>query len=91
MRQTAILSGVGYNVTVIDNQVIFEESHPFWGRSRIFAFERPHEINKSPGIWYLVHLDVSTDKMPVSHIVAAHAWCCEMFGKSFEAYRGALA
>lgn len=89
-HQAAILGGIGYKVTVIDNQVIFEEEICIHGHHAVFAFERPHEINKSPGIWWLVHLDTSSDRIPVSHIVAAQAWCNEMFGKSFEPYKGAL-
>lgn len=91
MNQTAILSGIGYNVTVIDRQVIFEEAIPIWGAYTRFAFERPIGINDSPGIWYLVHLESSSQSIPASHIAKALEWCSEMFGKSFEAYKGALA
>lgn len=90
-RQLVVLSGIGYNVTVADSQVIFEEAITVWAHKTTFAFERPHEINHSPGIWYLVHLDTTSDRIPVSHLVVAHAWCCETLGKSFEPYKGALA
>ena len=87
----AILSGIGYKVIVADRQVIFEESPTVCGCFSKFAFERPYDINDSPGIWYLVYLETSSDRIPVSHIAAALVWCGEMFGKSFESYRGALA
>jgi hypothetical protein len=90
-QQTTILSGIGYNVTIADSQVIFDEAICIHGHHTQFAFERPHDINESPGIWWLVHLDTSSQRIPSSHIVAAHNWCCEMFGKSFEPYKGALA
>lgn len=85
-----ILSGIGYNVYVQDNQVIFNESGPMFGFHRLFAFERPKEINNTPGIWYFVHLDCSSGDIPVSHIVEASKYVNEEFGKSFEPYRGAL-
>lgn len=89
-KHFVVLASIGYDVTVADNQVIFEQSPAVWSTHTVFAFERPTEINNSPGIWYLVHLDSSSQMVPASHIVAAHAWCCEQFGKSFEPYRGAL-
>lgn len=85
-----ILSGIGYNVTVLDNQVIFEESHPMWGCFRTFALERPTEINNSPGIWYLTHMESTWGKTPASHISEALRYCQETFGKSFEPYKGDL-
>jgi len=90
-RLTALLVATEYNVTIIDDQVIFNEAICVYGSHTQFAFERPHEINDSPGIWWLVHLDTSSQRIPSSHIVAAHNWCCEVFGKSFEPYKGALA
>jgi len=85
-----VLAGIGYNVTVVDCQVIFEEATPIWSCHTHFAFERPREINDSPGIWYFVHLDSSSQRVPASHLVAAHEWCCANLGKSFEPYRGGL-
>lgn len=89
-QQFITLGCIGYIVTVEDRQVIFEERASVFGCHAQFAFERPLEINDTPGIWYLVHLDTSSDRIPASHIVQAHEWCKEQFGASFEPYKGAL-
>lgn len=90
MTHFAVLSCIGYNVTVADRQVIFTEAISISGCHTQFAFERPVEINNSPGIWYLTHLDSSSQRVCASHIVEAHRWCCENFGGSFEPYKGEL-
>lgn len=88
-RQT-ILSGIGYRVDVIDNQVIFTEELCIHGRHCRFAFERPPDINNSPGIWWLVHLDSSSDRIPVSHISKALEYCERQFGASFQPYQDGM-
>lgn len=85
MTDFAVLSGIGYNVTVADRQVIFENSE-VWGCHTQFAFERPPDLNNTPGIWYFVSLDSSSNRVPASHLVKAHEWCCETFGASFTPY-----
>ena len=88
---TVVLSCIEYQVTVADGQVIFDESRNLPGSFTRFALERPKDINDSPGIWYLVHLETSSGKIPASHIVEAVEWCSETFGRCFEPYKGALA
>lgn len=85
-----VLSGIGYTVSVVDRQVIFESAHNIWGHHTKFAFERPIDLNNTGGIWYFVHMDSSTDRVVASHIVEALAYCEREFGASFEPYRGAL-
>ena len=87
----AVLAAIGYNVTIADRQVIFEGSSPIHSTHARFAFERPRGINDSPGIWYLTHLDTSSERIPMSHLIAAHEWCVKNLGASFEPYRGELA
>jgi len=89
-KETVILCGTGYSVTVQDNQVIFEEAICVWGSSSCFCLERPIDINNSPGIWWLTHLEESSGRIPASNIVQAVKWCEDNFGKSFEPYKGAL-
>lgn len=86
----AILGCIGYRVTVADRQVIFEEEIPIHGCHTRFAFERPRDINETPGIWYLVHLDTSSERIPASHLAQALDWCGDQFGKNFEPYKGGL-
>lgn len=90
-QQFVVLSGIGYNVTVADRQVIFEEAFCIHGFHTRFAFERPQDINNTPGIWYLVHLDTTSERIPAQHLTQAHKWCEENLGRSFEPYKGALA
>lgn len=85
-----VLSGIGYNVSVVDRQVIFEEANCIYGFMTRFAFERPVDINDTGGIWYLVHLESTTERVPASHIIAALDYCKKEFGASFEPYKGAL-
>lgn len=91
MRYFVVLSGCGYDVTVVDRQVIFTEAIPIFGCSCQFAMERPVDINETPGIWYFCGLWSSSDRVPASHIVQAAAWCDREFGASFQPYSGALA
>ena len=91
MKIQVVLAAIGYDVTVIDNQVIFQESCPLFGHFRMFTMERPMEINNSPGIWYMTSLDSTYgQKIPLSHLKEAIAWCENRFGKSFEPLRGEL-
>jgi len=89
--QYVVLSGIGYNVSVIDRQVIFDSANDIYGFKTRFAFERPVDINESGGIWYLCSLESTTGRVPASHLVAALDYCKKEFGASFEAYKGALA
>lgn len=89
-QQFITLGCIGYIVTVEDGQVIFEERGGVFGCHAQFAFERPKEINDTPGIWYFVHLDTSSGRIPASHISHALQWCKEQFGDSFQPYKGAL-
>jgi hypothetical protein len=89
-KQLVVLSGIGYDVTVQDGQVIFENQFTLGGPVTCFALERLKEINDSPGIWYLTHLEKSYGRIPASHLVCAVKWCEENFGKSFEPYKGEL-
>lgn len=81
--ELVVLGGIGYRATEQDGQVIFECHGGVWGTHCRFAMEKPREINDTPGIWYLVELDASSGRVPVSHIIKAHEWCCDKFGKSF--------
>ena len=90
MARFVILSGIGYNVTVADRQVIFEEAMPVYGSHTLFAFERPNDIENSPGIWWLTSLDTNRGRIPACHLAKALEWCEQEFGKSFEPYKGEL-
>ena len=81
---TVILCGIGYRWTFIDGQVIFDETHCMWGHSTSFAFEKPRDINNTPGIWWLAHLESTSERIPAGHIAAAYEFCCETWGKNFE-------
>lgn len=89
-ERRAVLACIMYRVSVVDRQVIFEQEIPVHGCYTRFAFERPRDINETPGIWYMVHHDASSGAVPASHLVQAIAWCEEHFGKSFEPYKGGL-
>jgi len=85
------LSAIGYNVYVLNDQVVFEESSPIWSCYTKLIFERRNEINNSPGIWYFVGMKVDRNGGVVaSHIVKACEWLNENMGKSFEPYKGKL-
>lgn len=86
----AILCGILYRVEVADNQVIFTEEICIHGRHCVFALERPPDLNQSPGIWWLTHLDSTSSRIPASHISKALEYCEREFGASFEPYRGGL-
>jgi len=89
-QRHVILSGIGYRVEVADNQVLFTEEICISGCHCRFALERPPEINNSPGIWWLVHLDSTSGRIPASHIAKALEYCEREFGASFKPYSGGL-
>lgn len=79
-----ILSCIAYTVTNQDGQVIFEEYGGVYGHSSSFAFEKPRDINNTPGTWWVVHMEDTCGRIPASHIVAAYEYCCDVYGKNFE-------
>lgn len=79
-----VLAATGYFVRYQDGQVIFEEEGPVYSTHTQFAFEKTIEINNTPGIWYFVHLDSSSGRVPASHLVAAMDYCNDFYGKNFE-------
>lgn len=85
------LGGIGYQWSVQDRQVIFEERIPLFGCFTTFAFERNNDLNGTGGIWYLVHLESSSERVPANHISKALEWCKERFGDCFEPLKGELA
>lgn len=85
---SVILGGILYNVTFADGQVIFDQAITISGHYTQFAFEKPNDINNTAGIWWLVHLEKSSDRIPASHIAEAYQWCCNNYGKSFEPMKG---
>jgi hypothetical protein len=86
----AILGAIGYRVTVADSQVIFDQEGGIYGTHTQFAFERPKDINDSPGIWYFVWIDSSSNRVPARHLTDAVAFLERNFGHSFQPYKGAL-
>lgn len=86
----AVFSSIGYKWSVQDGQVIFEEAIPMAGDFTVFAFERISDFNGSPGIWYLVYLESSSQRVPASHISQALEWCKQRFGANFEPLKGEL-
>jgi hypothetical protein len=84
MTQHVTLGAIGYNVTEADSQFIFEEAGPIFGCHTCFAFEKPNDLNDTPGIWWLTHLDASSERVPASHLKAAIQWLETHYGKSFE-------
>lgn len=84
MSESVLLSCIRHNVTIQDGQIIFEAASGCWSTHTRFAFEKPREINNTPGIWYFVELDSSSGTVPASHIVQAYEWCVKHFGPSFE-------
>lgn len=83
MSNGVILSGVGYEVTVGDQQVVFRNNEFSFTE---MAFEKPVDTAGSrptPGIWYLTSLTMD-NRIPACHIAKAHEWCEEHYGESFE-------
>lgn len=79
-----VLGAIGYKVTHQDGQIIFEEAAPFHWAHKVFAFEKIKGINNTAGIWYLVHMDSSSERIPAHHIYGAIEYCEDVYGKSFE-------
>lgn len=78
----AVLCGIGYNVTIHEGMVIFEESHCMFGCHTRLAFQRVEEKDGS-GMWRLT-TSSTWDSIAVAHIVAAYDILKEVFGDSFE-------
>lgn len=76
------LCGIGYNITVHEGMVIFEESHCMFGCHRRMSFHRVEEKDGS-GMWH-IETDSTWKSTPVSHIVAAYDMLKEVYGGSFE-------
>lgn len=83
----AILSGIRYKVKLIDNQVVFTNCDLFFTE---LVFERPVNINNTPGIWYMTGWESDNQHIPLSHIVSAQKFLNENFGESFKPYKGGL-
>ena len=79
-----VIGSIGYRVSHQDGQIIFQEATPIHGCHTLFAFEKVKEINNTTGIWYLVHLDSSSERVPAKHIYGAIEYCNDTYGKSFE-------
>jgi hypothetical protein len=77
LPESVTLCGIGYRTAVSEGTVTFIEDY---SRNRI-TFERdPHEALSD--LWYLTLSEHAG--VPASHIRAAYAWVCAVFGGSFE-------
>lgn len=76
-----VLSGIGYNVSVHEGLVVFEESKCMFGHHQRLAFHRTDD--KGGGCWYL-QTDSTYGRTSVSHILRAYELVCEVYGKNFE-------
>lgn len=88
VKKLAVLGAIGYDVTIQDGQVVFDESGGIYGTHTQFAFERPAGFNDSPGIWYLVWIDSSSERVSACHIRMAIDWLEENVGASFKPWTG---
>lgn len=79
-----VIGAIGYKVTHQDGQIIFEVATPIYGCHTIFAFEKTKGINNTAGIWYLVHMDSSSERVPAHHIYGAIEYCEDVYGRCFE-------
>lgn len=75
-----LLSAIMYNVTVVEEMVVFSQDECVYGRSTRFAFERKCNC------WYLIPNEC--EYIMMSHIEKAHKYVCQWFGSSFEGKRG---
>lgn len=83
-EHSVVLGGIGYNVSVQDGQVIFEQTGGIWGVVTRFAFEKKRDINNTPGIWYMVEFSNTYGRISADDIKLGFEWCCENFGGNFE-------
>lgn len=88
LKKFAVLGAIGYDVTIQDGQVVFDEAGGFYGTHTQFAFERPVDIGNSPGIWYFVWMDSSSERVPACHIHMAIDWLEENVAASFKPWIG---
>lgn len=91
--QEIVLAGSGFNVTVADQQVIFESTRNVWSTYTKFALERPpvtSNDHRTGGTWHLVHLDATSLCVGLSVLMAAYRWASDEFGGDFEPYKGGL-
>jgi hypothetical protein len=92
MKTEITLGGIGYFMEVKDGQVVFTESRPIAGLPVTeFAYERPRDINETPGIWHLTWLEMGTRGCVASHLEQALQYCRAKFGGDFADYKGSLA
>lgn len=75
-----VLCGIGYNTSVHEGLVVFEQSHCMYDHHTRMVFER---VIEPGGCWYLSYSS-TYDSLMVSHIVAAYELLCDIYGKNFE-------
>lgn len=75
-----LLSCISYNVTVVEEMVMFSMNESVYGCHRRFSF------NRKCNCWYLD--TCGNEELMMSHVVGAYELVCKWFGGSFEGKRG---